>query len=229
MKKVLLAVLFSLFAFSIIPAFAQDIDLTSLGYEELSKLKKEVDYEYSSRPEAEPFIMQVGSYKVGIDIAPGTYYINRAKLIDEYPAQVRVYDEKGDSRSMPYATIDDVNYVTLNAGDTFTIYYADVIFSSQKNELGDLYELPEIEGTFVPKGKYTIGEEIPAGSYEIYPTALRGSTIYIYAEKESTDYNLYGISFDQKQYGQVLRFSEGNYISLSEPVYMKKTVALNFD
>ena len=55
--------------------YAADTDLTALDYESLSKLKQEIDKEYYSRPESEPFTLGAGLYTVGEDILPGKYYI----------------------------------------------------------------------------------------------------------------------------------------------------------
>lgn len=63
MKRVLVAILLSILIFSIIPVFAQEIDLSVLSFEALSELKKQVEYEYSTRPEAEPLIL--GLMKLG--------------------------------------------------------------------------------------------------------------------------------------------------------------------
>ena len=57
-----------------VTAFASETDLSGMSFAELAQLKQEVEAEYNSRPEAEPFPVGEGYYLAVREFTPGGFF-----------------------------------------------------------------------------------------------------------------------------------------------------------
>ncbi len=73
MKKLLLLVLVVCSLFSC--SSAEDIDLSTLSFDELQSLKLRIEAEMVKRPEWEGVEVPIGCWRVGVDIPAGAYSI----------------------------------------------------------------------------------------------------------------------------------------------------------
>lgn len=180
-------------------AMAEGINLSEMPYEDLADLKKKIEIEFNARPEAEPFTLQPGGYIVGKDLKAGDYYI----MVDEYRLNqpcvswYGVYSDvnayKADEEKLSYGYIDltdNILKLTLENENYLQIRDFPILFSIRELSESEwrVYTIPE--GTYVPAGLYTIGEDIPAGKYKVYMATLEGYDIFVYEDQDAyTDKN----------------------------------------
>ena len=201
MKKVvaLLCVLFVL----VPTCFAEgEIDFSGYSLEELLRIKTDLSNELASRPGAEPMILTPGDYTIGEDFPAGVYSFRFLQNGDEEVERSDYYVYENESMyrydvdrwwlgDLPRldgslkGTAD--TKLTLYPGELLSIRYngAEVERVGNAPEVADDYSAPE--GTTIPKGNYTIGEEIPAGTYRIYSGAATTSRVRIFADFEESD------------------------------------------
>ena len=199
MKKLLaLIVLFALTATFSAAIAEASFDFTSYSYDELIGIKEQLDAEIATRPEAGERILQPGQYVVGKDIAPGIYDLGfvPAKEEDTY-TNWYIYDTKqmydydvgrlflGDlPRNEGRVQEGSSVKVELFDGDYFVIYRsaASIVRTGNVTLVESNYTAPE--GTSIPTGIYTIGEEIPEGKYTIYFNGEAPSRVRTYANPD---------------------------------------------
>ena len=130
-------------------AFASDLDLSEMTYDELYALKEKITAEMATRPEAQTITLTAGFYQVGVDIPAGTYTMRCGK--SEYDFVVVSYDDKpnksGTGVSMPcdfYGSIHkeadtshiDHKDIILTDGYYIQIQYGAVVFYAKAEETG---------------------------------------------------------------------------------------------
>lgn len=234
MKRILPIVLVVLL-FSI-SAFAEDLDLKTMDYEQLAELKQAVDKEYFARPEAEPHILAPGKYIVGQDIKAGTYYacvnsyeFNKSGLVDfEAYESLEVYNAGGDRLwcEQLWLTKSAVR-VILNEGNLLCINRFPITLSADEltEEQRYKYEVPE--GTYVSCGIYKVGEDIPAGSYQIYMGSLDGGEVYVYNKKDYKSHIALSVLWGE--HVKSLSVTEGDEVVVECDVVFRKQEKLVFD
>lgn len=226
--------------------FAEGTDLKAMSFEELSSLKVAVDAELNSRPEAKPFDLSPGLYTVGKDIKAGRYYI-MASLPLDYGAHIVVYETKdayvqppldkpyeyGEYKERYYLKYGkNIQIIDLEDGNYIYIQQASIKFSITEFTEEDYYEYTPPEGTYVPAGIYFVGEDIPAGIYQVYPATLAEGDVYIYENEagKGGDWIAHaGIEFTLEGSYETVQLREGNKIEIDTDVVMKKQPKLNFD
>lgn len=199
MKKILPMILLISLLLSMHIAFAEaGFDFSGYSYDELIGIKEQLDAEIDTRPEAGERILQPGQYVVGKDIAQGVYDVGfvAAEEDDTY-TNWYIYDTKqmydydvsrlflGDlPRNEGRVQEGSSVKVELFEGDYFVIYRsaASIVRSGNVVPVESDYTAPE--GTSIPTGIYTIGEEIPEGKYTIYFNGEAPSRVRTYANPE---------------------------------------------
>lgn len=244
MRKIFAAVMTSvlLILSFFMSGYAETLDLTSMTYEDLAELKQAVDMEYFARPEAKPRILTPGKYIVGQDIEAGVYYVcvnsyqfNKNGLADfEVYESLEVYNAGGDKLwCEQLSLIRSEVRVILSNGNLLCVSYLPVTLSA--NELTEeqryKYEIPE--GTYIPCGIYTVGEDIPAGSYQVYMGSLEGGEVYVYADESAYREKNYKshvtISILWGEHVESLSVTEGDMVVVEREVVFRKQEKLVFD
>ena len=198
--------------------------LMTVEYEDLSGDQSDVENKAYQRNESEIFTLAQGVYQVGIDINPGIYYVRRVipsdyesgylYLYSQYPSNfnrnviLKESFELGGSQKQ-IAIIEKGEYVKIDNGDlTFSL-------SSIPDDYYH-YEIPE--GTFMPVGWYIVGEDIPAGLYNVYSGSIYDGYLSVYAEgTEPNDWGKYIHSVNCQE-GKVVKANnpEGETIILRD-------------
>lgn len=254
MKKIVtLLTAMLLLANTIAIAMTESMDLSVLSFIDLAALKQKVDYEYNSRKEAEPFKLAEGQYVVGIDIAPGRYYMACVEPSDTgvFVTRLHIFEDKTKYNVTNYLYGDyffdeyfdfgeEPLSVNLEKGNFLLLQYGSLLVSMTPFIVSDYihYDLPQ--GTLVPSGVYEIGEkgDIPAGKYQAFAGSVAGGELKIYYSKEkynsdrflrlSYDKNyVFMATRDPKPVGVVLE--EGYVLLVEQDVVMKKQHSLIFD
>lgn len=237
------------------PAFGETLDIASMDYDSLLALKQKVDLEFHSRPEAAPQTLKPGQYTVGSDIKVGKYYVIFAEPGSRSSCDYLLFTDKSTYTEALKAPVEErrknlLSYGSIRASDRSVYFdlqegnYIVIDGASLKIGVNDFddeeyftYTTPE--GTVVPRGTYTVGEEIPAGSYTAYSYDLNGASIYIYSSAKAladdqsssigwdADMKIsLGINDDTKS--SIFKLSEGNVVIVKNAVVMKKNAAFNF-
>lgn len=240
MKK-LFAVLLTctlLLSFSLL-GYADSLDFVSMTYEQLAELKRVIDKEYYARPEAEPRILAPGQYIVGQDIEPGTYYacvnsytFNRAGIGHLYLYEsLEVYSAGGERlwHEQP-CLVEPAVKVTLSTGNLLRVVYCAVTFSAEELTEEQQYKYDVPEGTYVPCGIYKVGEDIPAGRYQIYMGSLDGGEVWVYAdESKSTKKDHVELDFLGNEHVKPLSIVDGDVVVVEHDVVFRKQEKLVFN
>ena len=200
MRRIISAFMIAAVLTVAVPAFASEIDVTSLDFETLSDLKEKVDAEYKSRPEAEPFTLNVGYYTVGTDLKSGSYYM-ASVIPDEsgYSTRLHVYANKEQFGARPSGKYGDYIYDSyfslgeqpknfiLEEGNYLYLQNGQLLVSPTVFDTTEYYSFEMPEGTYVAAGAYEVGDDkdLPAGTYTAYPASLSGGEFKIYFTKEA--------------------------------------------
>lgn len=180
-----------------LPALAEG-DFSALSFDELLEIKRGLEEELLTRPEYEGRALSEGEYIAGKDIPAGTYSLAlnpvdaERDYVDYYVYETQgmyAYDvdrlwlgdmplKQGRLKAGASATVDLYEGYCLVA-------YRNGISIRQEGKLADPdedYEAPE--GTLVPVGVYTVGEEIPAGTYTVHFAGKATARYRVYATME---------------------------------------------
>ena len=218
-------------------ALADLPDFASMSFDELNEMKQALDKEYQSRPESEGFNLGPDEYIVGRDLLPGTYYVSMV-----YPAYntnrttVKFYDSMEERNAEPkiqyhdHAKHDidlklgsDPQTLVLNDGEVVCVEWGSMFMKTSPYNPEDYYKYEPPEGVLIPKGTYTIGNEIPSGSYLVYPaTVLTGA------------YSINGENFTRLAVfttvdSSSITLNDNDEFLVSDSIVMTKRPAFNFD
>lgn len=218
---------------------AEDIDLASMDVAALIELRNSINAELSSRPEASPFRLNPGIYIAGEDIKAGKYYV-AAEAPSTYTAKIMIYadkqayqQDKGNYIDAKYLPIDaSAVFITLEEGNLIDVMEAPLMFSITGFEGDRYFTYTPPEGNYVPAGIYTVGTEIPAGTYQFFAATLNSKNVYLYKNSvNDEDYEvigLYRIYASETKYKTAI-LSEGNVLEVKSDVVMKKQPKLSFE
>ncbi|MBR3112572.1 MAG: hypothetical protein IKH29_02520 [Methanobrevibacter sp.] len=150
-----------------------------------------------------------GEYKVGDDIPAGEYYVK----CDGYNLYVEVAsDSSGDLDSIIYnLNTEGGTYITVNDGEYLKI------------QGGNLYELDKApdrgaEDGYYKDGMYKVGEDIPAGEYQVESTE---DLAYIEVSGDSRHQIDGIITNDNFEGNKYITIEDGQYLTLSNGAQIK--------
>lgn len=150
-----------------------------------------------------------GEYKVGEDVPAGEYYVK----CNSYNCYVEVAsDSSGSLESIVYnLNTEGGVYITVEDGEYLKI------------QGGDLYELNKApdrgaDGGYYKEGMYKVGEDIPAGEYQVESTE---SLAYIEISTNSRHQIEDIVTNDNFEGNKYITIENGQYLTLSNGAQIK--------
>ena len=131
---------------------------------------------------------------------------------------------------------DKPQRIALEAGQTVKVYYGTARLKNTPFTDDDYYQYEQPSGTYVPVGKYVVGEDIPEGIYYAYAGTIEGGTIKVYENKPDLNTGYNGDKYDyydpfvnkSGQY-ELVELKGGQVMFVEKDVIMKKQPKLVFD
>lgn len=224
------------------------IDFSGYSLEELIQIKMDLMDEIAKRPNGEKMTMGSGQYRIGEDLPAGVYSFKFAQNgdMDIDRTDYYVYENEsmykydvdrlwlGDMPRLEGALKGDgETRISLYPGEFLSIRYNGAVVERVGNitERETGYEVPS--GTTIPKGNYTIGEEIPAGTYKIYYNGKSTARVHVFqdAEEASNTFNKGKETIlDESNPEGIVALTEGNVLRVEyTPIIMTKGGGFNFD
>lgn len=250
MKKLLalaLALLL-LMSFNAVSMAEEAIDFSSYSLDELLEIKTALANEIASRPGGEKMVLYSGQYIIGEDIPAGDYTFKFLQNGDSDDSETEYYIYENESMykydvdrqwlgDMPrvddYLEGDGEKKISLYPGEYLYLRYngAEITRIGNVRERDTGYVVPE--GTTIPRGNYTVGAEIPAGTYKIYFSGTTSSRVRVFqdANEAGNQFN-HGTEtiLDWSNTEGTITLNEGNVIRVEyTPIIMTKGVAFTFD
>lgn len=225
-----------------VPAFAEDLDLKTMNYEQLAELKQAVDNEYYARPEAAPKVLAPGNYIVGEDIQPGIYYVcvNSYEFNQDANAWFGIYesretyDDGSGTLWNDYISLNDqASCVNLKKDNMVRIGDFPVTISVRELTENERYQYVIPDGTYVPCGTYKVGQDIPAGTYQVYMGSIYGGYLAIYpddaAYKDDNSATYVELRVVWSDHTKSAVLEDGNIVVVHRDVVLRKQAKLVFD
>ena len=203
MKKLLLALVAIVLTFGLGAGLAEEaIDFGAYTLEELLDIQSTLSEEIASRPGGAKMTLGEGQYKIGEDLPAGVYtfrFVQNGKD-DVERSDYYVYENEsmykydvdrlwlGDMPRLEGSLRGDgETRISLYDGEYLALHYngAEVARVGSVTERVSDYAVPA--GTTIPKGEYTVGEEIPAGTYKIYYSGTTTSRVRVFEDFEESD------------------------------------------
>ena len=251
MKKLLMfLVIVSVLVANMSAAYAEkkSIDFSDYTLDELIQIKADLTEEIARRPGGEKMTLGIGQYRIGEDLPAGVYtfrfvqngdkdvsrtdyyiYENEAMFrydvdryyVGEMPRLKGSLEGEGDTR------------ISLYPGEYLSLYYNGALIDRVGNAsvVEHSYEAPA--GTGIPTGDYTVGDEIPAGSYKIYFNGQSTARVRVFEDAEEAD-NIFNegkqtILNESNPEGTVI-LDEDNVLRVEyTPIIMTKGGGFSFD
>lgn len=250
MKKLVAVFLsLSLLTLSAPGAFAEEtIDFSTYTLDELLEIRADLLDEIASRPGGEKTVLGAGQYKIGEDLPAGIYTFKFVQNgdVDVSRTDYYVYENEsmykydvdrlwlGDMPRVEGALKGDGEArISLFSGEYLSLRYngAEVARIGAVSENESDYVVPE--GTTIPKGDYTIGEEIPAGTYKIYFSGTTTSRVRVFQNAEEADDTFNDgeeTILDATNTEGTVTLSDGNVLRVEyTPIIMEKGGGFIFD
>ncbi|MBQ8161494.1 MAG: hypothetical protein IJ083_12230 [Clostridia bacterium] len=176
-----------------------NLDFTGYTLDELLEIRSDLIEEIARRPGGEKLSLGSGQYKIGEDLPAGVYSFRFLQNGDDDVSRTDYYVYENESMyrydidrlwlgDMPRVEGsfkgDGETRISLYPGEYLSLRYngAEVARIGNVPERGNGYTAPD--GTLIPKGTYTVGEEIPAGSYRIYFSGTTTSRVRVFQDAE---------------------------------------------
>ena len=222
------------------------IDFSGYSLEELLEISSDLADEIASR--GEKIVLGAGQYKIGESLPAGVYSFKFVQNGDSDVSRTDYYVYESESMykydidrlwlgDMPRVEGslkgDGETRISLYPGEYLSLRYngAEVARVGNVSERGNGYVPPE--GTTIPKGNYTIGEEIPAGTYKIFFSGTATSRVRVFqdAKEASNTFNKGKETIlDFTNTEGTVTLVEGNILRVEyNPIIMKKGGGFNFD
>ena len=246
MKKIMIVMLTIIMMVGCLTAAAEGIiDFSGYSLEELLEIRNELSEEIAKRPGGEKTVLGAGKYTIGVDIPDGLYTFKFVQNGDQDRERTEYYVYENESMykydadrwsvgDMPRIESslkgDGETRISLYSGEYLVLYYN----GAEIERIGDVaervndYTVPA--GTDIPVGEYTVGGEIPAGTYEIYYSGTTSSRITVYkdADKHTSDSKAIIVNTDNTK--GVITLAEGNVVRVEyTPIIMAKSSGFTFD
>lgn len=224
------------------------IDFSGYSLEELLEIRTDLAEEIASRPGGEKMVLGSGQYKIGEDLPAGVYTFKFVQNGDKDVARTDYYVYENESMykydverlwlgDMPRVEGsfegDGETRISLYPGEYLSLRYngAEVARVGHVSDRGNGYTVPS--GTTIPKGNYTIGEEIPAGTYKIYFSGTTTSRVRVFQDSEEAS-NTFNKGketvLDWNNTEGTVTLSEGNILRVEyTPIIMTKGGGFTFD
>lgn len=150
-----------------------------------------------------------GEYKVGTDIPAGEYYVK----CDSYNLYVEV-------SSTSSGEIEDIIYNLNTKGGVYITVEDGEYLQIDGGKLYELDKAPDrgAEGGYYKEGMYKVGEDIPAGEYQVEAKEGMG---YIEVSTDSRHQIESIITNDNFENNKYITLEEGQYITLSNGAQIK--------
>ncbi|MBR3239189.1 MAG: hypothetical protein IKF99_12200 [Oscillospiraceae bacterium] len=178
------------------------IDFSGYTLEELLEIKADLTEEIASRPGGEKMVLGAGKYTVDVDIPAGIYTFKFVQNGDNDVSRTDYYVYENESmykydvdrlwlgdmpREEGYLEGDGETRISIYPGEFLNLRYngAEIARVGNVSDRNSGYVAPE--GTIIPKGNYTIGEEIPAGTYNIYYSGTTTSRVRVFQDANEAD------------------------------------------
>jgi len=249
MKKILVLVLTLALAIGNTCACLAEspIDFSGYSLEELLEIRENLTNEVSSRPGGEKMVLGSGQYKIGDDLPVGVYTFKFVQNGDSDVSRTEYYVYENESMykydidrlwlgDMPRVEGslkgDGETRISLYPGEYLSLRYngAEIARVGNVSERGS-YDVPS--GTSIPKGNYTIGEEIPAGTYKIYFGGSTTSRVRVFqdADEASNTFNKGKETIlDWSNTEGTVTLTDGNILRVEyTPIIMTKGGGFTFD
>ena len=224
------------------------IDFSSYSHEELLEIRSDLADEIASRPGGEKMVLGSGQYKSGEDLPAGVYTFKFVQNGDSDVSRTDYYVYENESMykydidrlwlgDMPRVEGsfkgDGETRISLYPGEYLSLRYngAEVARVGNVSERSNGYTAPT--GTTIPKGNYTIGEEIPAGTYKIFFSGTTTARVRVFqdAKEASNTFNKGKETvLDWNNTEGTVTLSEGNILRVEyTPIIMSKGSGFTFD
>lgn len=224
------------------------IDFTEYSLEELLEIRDQLADEITKRPGGEKMVLGSGQYKIGEDLPAGVYTFKFIQNGDNEVSRTDYYIYENESMykydidrlwlgDMPRVEGsfkgEGETRISLYPGEYLSLRYngAEIAHIGNVSERSNGYVVPT--GTTIPKGNYTIGEEIPAGTYKINFSGTTTSRVRVFQ-----DSNEAGNTFnkgketilDWNNTEGTVTLNEGNILRVEySPIIMTKGGEFVFD
>lgn len=223
------------------------VDFSGYSLEELLEIRENLTNEISSRPGGEKMVLGSGQYKIGEDLPAGVYSFKFVQNGDSDVSRTDYYVYENESMykydidrlwlgDMPRVEGsfkgDGETRISLYPGKYLSLRYngAEIARVGNVSERGS-YDVPS--GTTIPKGNYTIGEEIPAGTYKSYFSGSATSRVRVFqdAKEASNTFNKGKETvLDWNNTEGTVTLSDGNILRVEyTPIIMTKGGGFTFD
>ena len=223
------------------------IDFSGYSLEELLEIRENLTNEISSRPGGEKMVLGSGQYKIGDDLPAGVYTFKFVQNGDSDVSRTDYYVYENESMykydidrlwlgDMPRVEGsfkgEGETRISLYPGEYLSLRYNGAEIARVGNVSGrGNYDVPS--GTTIPKGNYTIGEEIPAGTYKIYFGGSTTSRVRVFqdANEASNTFNKGKETIlDWNNTEGTVTLSDGNILRVEyTPIIMTKGGGFTFD
>ncbi|MBE5807203.1 MAG: hypothetical protein E7317_02560 [Clostridiales bacterium] len=225
-----------------------DMDFSGYTLDELIAIKAALSEEIAKYPGGEKLTLGAGQYKIGEDLPAGVYAFRFVQNGDSDVDRTDyyVYENeamlKYDIDRMWLGDMPRLENSLKGDGQTrITLYPGECLYLSYNGaELERVDNVPERvsdytppTGTLIPKGEYTVGNEIPAGSYNIYYSGTGSSRVRVFQDAKEAG-NMFNdgketILSDANREGAVT-LAEGNVIRVEyTAIIMTKGGGFTFD
>ena len=250
MKKIIsIAIALMLMTVSLTSVLAEGIiDFTGYTLDELLEIRAELLEEIAKRPGGEKMVLGSGQYKIGEDLPAGLYTFKFVQNGDADVSRTDYYVYENESMykydvdrlwlgDMPRVEGafrgDGETKISLYPGEYLSLRCngAEVARVGNVSERSSGYVAPS--GTTIPKGDYTIGEEIPAGTYKIYFSGTATSRVRVLRDSEEAG-NTFNKGketiLDASNPEGIVTLVEGNILRVEyTPIIMTKGGGFTFD
>ena len=224
------------------------IDFSGYSLEELLEIKADLADEIAGRPGGEKMVLGSGQYKIGEDLPAGVYSFRFVQNGDSDVSRTDYYVYENESMykydvgrlwlgDMPRVEGsfkgDGETRISLYPGEYLSLRYngAEVARVGNVSERANDYTVPA--GTTIPKGNYTVGEEIPAGTYKIHFSGTTVSRVRVFQDADEADNSFNEgketiLDWDNTE--GIVTLSEGNILRVEyTPIIMTRDEGFTFD
>lgn len=225
-----------------------EIDFAEYSLEELLEIRDQLADEIAKRLGGEKMVLGSGQYKIGEDLPAGIYTFKFIQNGDNEVSRTDYYIYENESMykydidrlwlgDMPRVEGsfkgEGETRISLYPGEYLSLRYngAEIARVGNISERSNGYVVPT--GTTIPKGNYTIGEEIPAGTYKIYFSGTTTSRVRVFQDsKEASNTFNDGKEtiLDWNNTEGTVTLNEGNILRVEySPIIMTKGGGFTFD